>query len=85
MIICGIICFTFIVCFSISARIYYKMKINKDFTVKAKDIRDIINVFESSYIEGHTYNEPNKTKYNGKGIDIYNFLHSIKLILSDVK
>ena len=85
MIICFIICFTFIVCFSISARIYYKMKINKDFTVKAKDIRAIINAFESNYIEGHTYSEPNKTKYNGKGIDIYNLLRCIRETLSDVK
>jgi hypothetical protein len=61
------------------------MKINEDFTVKAKDIRDILNAFESNYIEGYTYSEPNKTKYNGKGVDIYNLIRCIKATLSDVK
>lgn len=85
MIICSIICFTFIVCFAISAKIYYTLKINKDFRVKAKDINSIINSFKYQYLDGYTYSDISKLKYLGKPLDILNLIKTIQEILCDVK
>lgn len=85
MIICAIICFTIIVCFTISAKIYYILKINKDFRVKAEDIKSYCHRFIYDYLEGTAYCDASKTKYIGKPSDIYHFCKTILQILENVK
>ena len=85
MIICSIICFTFIVCFAISAKIYYTLKINKDFRVKAKDINIIIDNFKYQYLDGYNCCDVSKLKYLGKPLDILNLIKTIEGTLRDVK
>lgn len=86
MIVCSIICFTVIVCFAISAKVYYTLKISKDFRVKAEDIRAYCNRFINDYLEGtHYYNDTSKIKYIGKPNDIYHLCKTILEIIEKVK
>lgn len=85
MIICLIICFTFVICFAISAKIYYTLKINKDFKVKAEDIRKYCNRFIYDYLDGTSYCDKSKVKYVGKPSDIYHFCKTILDIIEKVK
>lgn len=85
MIICAIICITFIICFAISAKIYYTLKVSKDFRVKAEDINTVINNFKCQYLEGYTYTDKSKLKYLGKPLDIFNLIKTIEGTLYNVK
>ena len=85
VIICLSICFTFIACFAIGARIFYNLKINKDFKVKAKDIDTLINSFKNNYLDGYTHTDKSKMKYIGKPIDILNLIKTIEATLYNLK
>lgn len=85
MIICAIICFTVIVCFAISAKVYYTLKISKDFRVKAEDIKEHCTRFIYDYLEGTQYSDASKIKYIGKPNDVYHLCKVILAILNNVK
>ena len=83
MIITTIICITFVICFIISSRIYYNLKINKEFTIKSSNIISIINEFKNTYVDGYYRNDGIDSKYIGKGKDLCCLFTTIERILNN--
>ena len=73
-----IIAITLTIWFCIAMKVFYDLRINKEFTTKVKDVKAVVNTFRDTYLEGYSKN----SKYVGKGSDIHNLIKSLNEILN---
>ena len=71
------ICVTLTIWFVLSAKVFYDLKVNKEYEAKAKCLKAIVDEFRGSYLEGYG----KETKFVGKGNDVRNLLSQINNIL----
>lgn len=71
------ICITLTIWFVLAAKIFYDLKVNKEYEAKAKCIKAVVDEFRKSYLDGCGKD----IKYIGKGNDVRNLLCQINEIL----
>ena len=79
IIICISICITLTVWFCIAAKVFYDLRINKEFATKVKDVKSVVEAFRSTYIEDY---HSDKAKYIGKGMDLRALIKQLNNILN---
>lgn len=72
------ICITLTIWFVLAAKIFYDLKVNKEYEAKAKCLKAVVSEFRSSYLDG----SGKDIKYVGKGNDVKNLLGQINSILN---
>lgn len=77
-----IIAITLTIWFCIAAKIFYDLKINKDFKTKVKDVTEVIESFRDSYIEGDYHCGDKGKNFKGNTVDIMNLIRTLKNILN---
>ncbi len=71
------ICITLTIWFVLAAKIFYDLKVNKEYEAKAKCLKAVVDEFRKSYLDGCGKD----IKYIGKGNDVRNLLCQINEIL----
>lgn len=79
IIICISICVTLTVWFCIAAKVFYDLRINKEFATKVKDTKSVIDGFRSIYIQDY---HSDKAKFIGKGTDLRLLIKQLNNILN---
>ena len=82
IIITSIIAITLTIWFCIAMKVFYDIRINKEFSTKVKDVTNVIQAFRDSYIDGDGHCGDKGKKFNGTTTDIMNLIRSLTKILN---